>query len=74
MLNIHGHKGNANQNYIKFPLHSSPDGYHQEHKWAGGVAHMVECLLCKSKSLSSNHSATKKKKKLEKKRKKEHKQ
>jgi hypothetical protein len=31
-LNIPGHKGNANQNHIKIPLHSYGNGYHQEHK------------------------------------------
>jgi hypothetical protein len=32
MLNIPGHKGNANQNHIKIPLHYCLNGYHQEHK------------------------------------------
>jgi hypothetical protein len=32
-------------------------------KWTGGVAHAVECLLCKCQALSTNHSPTKKKKK-----------
>jgi hypothetical protein len=32
MLNIPGHKGNANQNHIKFSPHSSQNGYYQEHK------------------------------------------
>jgi hypothetical protein len=31
-------------------------------KWAGGVAQVVECLLCKCKAMSSNPSPTKKKK------------
>jgi hypothetical protein len=32
MLNLPGHKGNANQNYIKIPAVSCQNGYHQEHK------------------------------------------
>jgi hypothetical protein len=32
-------------------------------KWTGGVAQMVECLLCELKTLSSNPTATKKEKK-----------
>jgi hypothetical protein len=32
MLNIPGHKGNANQNYTKILLHSSQNDYDQEHK------------------------------------------
>jgi hypothetical protein len=32
MLNILGRKGNANQNYIEIPPHSTQNGYHQEHK------------------------------------------
>jgi hypothetical protein len=32
MLNIPGHKGKANKNHIKISRHSSPNGYHQEHK------------------------------------------
>jgi hypothetical protein len=30
-------------------------------KWTGGVAQVVECLLCKPKILSSNPNSTKKK-------------
>jgi hypothetical protein len=30
MLNIPGHKGNANQNHIKISSHPSQNGYHQE--------------------------------------------
>jgi hypothetical protein len=29
MLNIFGHKGNANQNHIEIPSHPSQNGYHQ---------------------------------------------
>jgi hypothetical protein len=32
MLNIPGHKGNANQNDTDTLPHSSQNGYHQEHK------------------------------------------
>jgi hypothetical protein len=32
-------------------------------KWTESAAQVVECLLCKCKALSSNHSPTKKKKK-----------
>jgi hypothetical protein len=32
-------------------------------KWTGGVAHVVECLLCKREALSSKPSPIKKKKK-----------
>jgi hypothetical protein len=32
MLNIPGHKGNANQNDIKIPPHSCQNDYHQEKK------------------------------------------
>jgi hypothetical protein len=32
MLNIPGHKGNANQNDIDISSHSSQKGYHQEHR------------------------------------------
>jgi hypothetical protein len=32
MLNIIGHKGNANQNHVKILPHSCLTGYHQEHK------------------------------------------
>jgi hypothetical protein len=32
MLNIPGHTGNANQNYIEIPPHPSQNGYHQKHK------------------------------------------
>jgi hypothetical protein len=32
MLNIPGHRGNANLNHIKIPPHSCENGYHQEHK------------------------------------------
>jgi hypothetical protein len=32
-------------------------------KWTGGVAYVVECLLCMSEALSSNFSPTKKIKK-----------
>jgi hypothetical protein len=31
-------------------------------KWTGGVAQVVECLLCKPKILSLNPNSTKKKK------------
>jgi hypothetical protein len=33
-------------------------------KWTGGVAQVVECLVCKYEVLSSNPSPTKKKKKI----------
>jgi hypothetical protein len=36
-------------------------------KWAGDVAHVVKCLLCKSKVLSSNSTPTKRKKSYRKK-------
>jgi hypothetical protein len=42
MLNIPGHKGNANQNCIEIPLHSSQNGYHQEHKEQETLARMWE--------------------------------
>jgi hypothetical protein len=32
-------------------------------KWTGGVAQVVECMLCKHRALSTNPSPTKKKKK-----------
>jgi hypothetical protein len=32
MLNISGHKGNANQNNIEISPHSFYNAYHQEHK------------------------------------------
>jgi hypothetical protein len=32
MLNFPGHKENANQNYIQISLHSSQNGYPQDHK------------------------------------------
>jgi hypothetical protein len=51
MLNIPGHKRNANQNYIKISPHSSQNGYHQEHKqqqmltrlwgWEGTLIHYL---------------------------------
>jgi hypothetical protein len=31
MFIISGHKGNANQNHTKIPLHSYLNSYHQEH-------------------------------------------
>jgi hypothetical protein len=32
MLNIPGHKGNANQNYTEILCHPSQKGYHKEYK------------------------------------------
>jgi hypothetical protein len=40
MLNILGHKENANQNDIELPPHSSQNGYHQEHKQQQMLARM----------------------------------
>jgi hypothetical protein len=36
MLNISGHKGNANQNYTEIPPYPSQNGYHQQHKQQAG--------------------------------------
>jgi hypothetical protein len=40
MLNIPGHKRNANQNYIKIPPQSCENGYHQDHKQQQMLARM----------------------------------
>jgi hypothetical protein len=32
MFNIFSCQGNANQNYIEIPIHTSQNGYHQENK------------------------------------------
>jgi hypothetical protein len=32
ILNIPGHKGNANQNHVKIPPHSSQNSDHQQHR------------------------------------------
>jgi hypothetical protein len=56
MLNIHGQKGNANQNNTEISLYSSHNGYHEEHKsqqmlmrmrgWGGTLTHCWwECKL-----------------------------
>jgi hypothetical protein len=42
MLNIPGHKENANQNHIKIPPHSCQNGYHQEHKQQQMLARVGE--------------------------------
>jgi hypothetical protein len=39
---ISGHKGIANQNYIKISLYSSRNGYHQEHKQQQMLVRMWE--------------------------------
>jgi hypothetical protein len=39
-LNILGHKGNANQNYIKILSHSSQNGYNQEYRQQQMLAKM----------------------------------
>jgi hypothetical protein len=40
MLNIPGHKRNADQNHIKISCHSSQNGYHEEHKQQQMLARM----------------------------------
>jgi hypothetical protein len=40
MLNIPGHKENANKNHIKIPPHSCWHGYHQEHHQQQMLARM----------------------------------
>jgi hypothetical protein len=40
MLNIPGHKGNANQNYVKISPHFCYNGYHQEHNQQQMLARM----------------------------------
>jgi hypothetical protein len=40
MLTIPSHKGNANQNYTKFPPHSCSNNYHQEHQQQQMLAKM----------------------------------
>jgi hypothetical protein len=39
---IPGRKGNANQNHIEIPLHSSQNGYHQERKQQQMLLRMQE--------------------------------
>jgi hypothetical protein len=43
MFNILCHKGNANQNIIETPSHSSKNGYHQESKQLKMLARMWGC-------------------------------
>jgi hypothetical protein len=43
-------------------LHQTPISKISRAKWAGGVAQVVECLLCKCQALISNFSPKKKKK------------
>jgi hypothetical protein len=40
MLNIPGHKGNANKNHVKIPPHSALNGYDQEHTQQQMLARM----------------------------------
>jgi hypothetical protein len=40
MLNIPGHKGNANQNHTKIPPHSCQNSYHQKHHQQQMLARM----------------------------------
>jgi hypothetical protein len=40
MLNISGHKGNANKNHFKILPHSCENSYHEEHKQQQMLARM----------------------------------
>jgi hypothetical protein len=66
MLNIFGHKGNANKNYIAIPFHPSQKSYHQHHKQQQMLARMlgkrkistllVECKICETLMESNRRS------------------
>jgi hypothetical protein len=43
MLTMPGHKGNANQNYTKIPLHSCYNSYPQKHHQQQMLVRMWEC-------------------------------
>jgi hypothetical protein len=43
---ILGHQGNANQNYIEIPPHSSQNGYYQEKKCKQGCKRKGTLIYC----------------------------
>jgi hypothetical protein len=46
MLNLLGHKGNANENDTEISLHYSQNGYHQEYKQQQTLANMWGKRAC----------------------------